>query len=150
MNIACPLCGRHVPEDVFDPSEFEDDIYAVEVSGLGRGKGFQVTGRYSVIDDPSITGLIADRCHRILHLIHQQGYIPPQELAALRATLDQWTRYARRLETEKEELQEENEELSTVDDDTAEVEMQLLLDRINRSANSDFDTLEEAIGFLLE
>lgn len=150
MNLVCPLCGRHVPEHVFDPSTFEDDITAVEVSGLGRGKGFQVTGRYSVIDDPSITGLIADRCHRILHLIHQQGYVPPQELAALRATLEQWTRYARRLETEKEELQEENEELSTVDDDTAEVEMQLLLDRINRSANSDFDTLEDAVGFLLE
>lgn len=150
MNLVCPLCGRHVPEHVFDPSTFEDDIYAVEVTGLGRGRGFQVTGQYSVLRYPVITGLISDRCHRILHIIHQQGYIPPQELAALRATLDQWTRYARRLEKEKEELQEENEELSTVDDDSAEREMRVLLNRINRSANSDFDTLEDAIGFLLE
>lgn len=150
MNLVCPLCGRHVPVQVFDPSTFEDDITAVEVAGLGRGRGFQVTGRYSVLGDPTITGLISDRCQRILHLIHHQGYIHPQELAALRATLDQWIRYARRLETEKEELLEENEEHSTVDDDSAEMEMRVLLNRINRSANSDFDTLEDAIGFLLE
>ena len=35
MNLVCPICGRHVPENVFDPSEFEDDIYAVDVAGLG-------------------------------------------------------------------------------------------------------------------
>lgn len=33
-----------MPEHVFDPSTFEEDITAVEVSGLGRGRGFQVTG----------------------------------------------------------------------------------------------------------
>ncbi|MFC1804166.1 hypothetical protein ACFL0D_09430 [Thermoproteota archaeon] len=73
MNIACPLCGRHVPESVFDPSMFTNDIYAVEVSGLGRGMGFQVTSQYSILGDPTITGLISDRCHQILHLIHEKN-----------------------------------------------------------------------------
>ena len=148
MNIACPLCGRHVPEHVFDPSTFGDDIYAVEVTGLGRGRGFQVTGQYSVLEYPAITGLISDRCHRILHLIHQQGYVPPQEYDALRATLEQWIKYARKLEIEKAEL---TEELSDIDDDEDEgYELSRLLRKINRSVSFDFDSLEEAIEFLLE
>jgi hypothetical protein len=153
MNICCPLCGRHVPEDVFDPSEFEDDIYAVEVSGLGRGRGFQVTDRYSVLDDPAITGLIADRCHRILHLIDEEDYLPPEEYRALRATLDSWVKYARRLEAEnenlKEELEEDDDDEYEDDDDDSPL-VSRLLQKINRETSYEFDDLEEAVGFLLE
>jgi hypothetical protein len=152
MNIVCPLCGRHVPENVFDPSDFENDIYGVEVSGLGRGRGFRVTSSYSLLNIPSITGLISDRCHQILHLIHSSGYVPPQEFSALRATLDQWVKYGRRLEAENAELREENEELSMVDDDVDDgyAEMSRLLRKINREISFDFDSLEEAVMFLLE
>ena len=63
MNIACPLCGRHVPENVFDPSDFDQDIYAVDVTGLGRGKGFSASEPYSILEDRHITGLIAHSAH---------------------------------------------------------------------------------------
>ena len=151
MNVVCPLCGRHIPETVFDPSEFQDDIYAVDVSGLGRGRGFQVTGQYSILGDPMIMGLISDRCHRILHIIQDGGYLPPQELDALRATLDSWIQYAHRLEAENASLREENEELSEVEEeDGDDYESSRLLRKINGAVSFDFDDLEEAIDFLLE
>ena len=150
MNIVCPLCSRHIPENVFDPSEFEDDIVAVEVSGLGRGRVFQITDRYSILGNPSITGLITDRCHRILHMIHDSRYVPPQELSALRVTLDQWIKYARGLEAENAELRVENEALSMVDDDDDSYLVSRLLRKINREISFDFTSLEEAVDFLLE
>jgi predicted nucleic acid-binding Zn-ribbon protein len=101
--------------------------------------------------DPGITGLISDRCYRILHLIHQQGFVPPQEFEALRATLDQWIKYSRKLEAENAELREENEELSTEEDDEDDSYLATrLLRKINRSVSFDFDSLEEAVEFLLE
>jgi hypothetical protein len=146
MNIACPLCGRHVPEEVFDPSNFEEDIYAVEVSGLGRARGFTITGTYS-IQDPLILGLIKDRCHQILHMIDNKEYLPPQEISALRALLDQWINYARNLEAENEALRDELEEDDYEDD---EEYIDRLLERINKEADYEFESLEEAIDFLLE
>lgn len=135
----------------FDPRFFEDDIYGVEVRGLGRGKGFEVADKYSLLDDPAITGLIADRCHRILHLISDKGYIPPQELDALRATLDSWIQHARRHEADNASLRQENEDLSEAeDDDGDDYESSRLLRKINGAVSFDFDDLEEAIDFLLE
>ena len=150
MNICCPLCGCHKPEEVFDPSNFEDDIYAVEVTGLGKGRGFAVTGRHS-IQDPLILGLISDRCHRILHIIEDEGYLPPGELDALRALLEQWIKYARKLESENESLREELEEDEYDDsDEDYEEYVSRLLEKINRETNFQWDDLEEAIDFRLE
>ena len=155
MNIVCPLCGRHVPEAVFDPSNFEDDVIAVEVSGLGRGRGFQVTDRYSILDEPTIIGLISDRCHRILHLVDEVGYLPPDEYRALRATLDSWVKYARGLEVEnqrlRDELEEEEDDDEYEDDDEEDSPLVArLLRKINRETSFEFDSLESAVMFLLE
>lgn len=145
LNLICPLCGRHVPENVFDPSNFDDVIMAVEVSGLGRGRGFAVTGRY-IVTNPLILGLIGDRCHRILRNLNASDYLPPREVNALRALLEQWIAYARKLE-------QENEALKECDDDdyyNEDSEMTRLLQKINLEANFEFDSLAEAIEFLLE
>jgi len=163
-QLVCPLCGRFVGVKHFDPRFFEHDIYAVEVRGLGRGRGFEVVGRYSVLDDLSITGLIADRCHRILNMIEGDGGLPAGEANALRATLETWIREARVLEAELESqkrlaeewkdkatwLQAESDDSDGDDEWDYEGEMQELLNRINRCANSEFDTLSDAIEFLLE
>jgi len=148
--------------EYFDPRYFENDIYAVEVRGLGRGRGFEVVDRYSVLDDLSITGLIADRCHRILNMIEGDGGLPAGEVNALRATLEAWIKEARGLEVELEsqrrladEWKNEATRLQAEPDDSDdewdyEEEMQELLEMINRSANSDFETLSDAVNFLLE
>ena len=150
-QLVCPLCGRFVGLEYFDPRHFEDDIYAVEVRGLGRGRGFEVVSRESVLDDDRITGLIADRCHRILGLIEGEGGLPTGEVDSLKATLESWIKYARRLEVENKTLREENEELSEEEDDEEDdYELSRLLQKINREVSFDFDDLEEAIDFLLE
>ena len=95
--------------------------------------------------------MIADRCHRIIHLISDRGYLPPQKLDALRAILDSWIQYARRLEAENASLREESEELSLVEDDDGDDHESIrLLRKINMAVSFDFDDLEETIDFLLE
>jgi hypothetical protein len=149
MNIACPMCGRHVPEEVFDPSNFEDDIYGVEVAGLGRGQGFAITNRYR-IQDPKILGLIKDRSHLILHLVDNKNYLPPQELASLRALLEKWINYARRLEAENEELKELDKDDWDEDEETYEEYVDRLHRKINMETGFQWETLEDGINFLLE
>ena len=89
-QLACPLCGRYVSLSHFDPSRFEPDIFAANMRGLGRGKGFQVSEQFSVLGEPEITGPIAVRCHEILALI--EGEKPPQEDETLiiNAELEEW------------------------------------------------------------
>jgi len=172
MNVICPVCGRHVPDSVFDPSDFDEDIYAVDVTGLGRGKGFSASEPYSILNDKRITGLLADRCHLVLHMINDKGYIPPKELTALRTTLDSWIQYSRKLEARNANLREENkkqsdfnerlqrerkesEQITITDDDdedetSAMEEMQEILDRINSGLHYQFDFLSDAVDFLIE
>lgn len=47
-QFACPLCGKFVSLRLFDPSGFDRDIYAVEVRGLGRGRGTKVISRMKI------------------------------------------------------------------------------------------------------
>ena len=103
-----------------------------------------------MFDDAEITGLIADRCHRILTLIEGIEGLPADEADALRATLDSWIKYARKLEVKNETLREENEVLYEDDEEDDDYEIRRLLRKINRAVNFDFDDLEEAIDFMLE
>lgn len=66
-QLVCPLCGRFVSMRYFDPSRFEADIYAVEVVGLGRGKGVKVVDKYSLLN--SENRIIEDVKERILELL---------------------------------------------------------------------------------
>ncbi len=145
-QLACPLCGRYVSLNIFDPSNFEDDIYAAQLTGLGRGRGFEVTDKSSVLHDPMVTGLIADRCFRILGLIYGDSVLPVEEGKALRATLESWIQYSRRLEEEKEMLMDE---LDEVDESEYDYSVERLLRKINREVSSEFEYLEDAIEFLL-
>ena len=61
-HLKCPLCGRLVSINYFDPSEFDADVFAVKYRGLGRGKGFEKSDEYSILlsGDPIIE-LIKER-----------------------------------------------------------------------------------------
>ena len=48
-NLVCPLCGRRVLLKGFDPSGYDLDITAVEVAGLGRGRGFKKVSSSSIL-----------------------------------------------------------------------------------------------------
>ena len=209
-QLVCPLCGRFVSLKIFDPSRFESDIFAVDVRGLGRGRGFAVSEAFSVLGEPEITGVIAERCRIILGLIEGKTILSDGEASVLRAEVERWKGEALREQRSSEdlfaklaELEEQvmfwkkeasrsrrereeytarlagfedevrrwrsmvaglrvevkrlESELNSGDDDVddeaemlAAGEMQMILERINISANSDFEYLSDAVDFLLE
>jgi len=211
-QLACPLCGRFVSLNGFDPSHFESDIYAVNRTGLGRGRGFAVSESFSVLGESTITGPIAERCRIILGLIEGRRVLSGGEASALKVDVERWKVEAMRVRRAREdlfakladlegqgkywsdkaltlqralddysaklahledevrrwrnnatELRGEVERLESeldegdgddVEDDEelmlAMEEMQEILDRINASANTDFEYLSDAVGFLLE
>ena len=207
-QLACPLCGRFVSLNGFDPSNFESDIYAVNRTGLGRGRGFAVSESFSVLGESTITGPIAARCRIILGLIEGREIPLGVEVSAWRAEVDRWKDEAMRERRSSEDLfaklveleeqamswkkeasrsrREREEHVAQLagledeggkwrneairlraevdrlksevngrdDDDEDEMlaveEMQEILDRINASANADFEYLTDAVDFLLE
>ena len=65
----CPICGKNSSYSKYNPINFNDDILGIEVRGLGRGRGFEVTERYSLLGDTWLTGLISHRCRQTLRII---------------------------------------------------------------------------------
>ena len=88
------MCGRFASLRFFDPSSFESDIYAVDVRGLGRGKGVEVVSRTSVLDVPEIVVPIKNRCRELVRII--DGKLPPakDEVATLKNDLQKWKKSA--------------------------------------------------------
>jgi hypothetical protein len=160
MNVECPLCKRHSPEKSFRNKEPATDIIGVIVRGLGRGRGFAVSGRYSLLSDHSLMAVISERCQRILSLIHgsNQHYVP-------RNLFDQWVNYARSLEKEvsrlrrlhiesnaiSEELEREALTLRhrALEADALEEEMEMILEKINEEVAYPFHYLDDAVDYLL-
>ncbi len=69
----CPICGKQVSIRHYDPTDFEDDISIILKRGLGRGMGFEVVDRYSLLDgsDPDLLNLISDRIAIIYDLLYE-------------------------------------------------------------------------------
>ena len=103
-QLACPLCGRFVSLSRFDPSGFDNDIYAVNMVGLGRGKGFAVGPSFSVLNDVTITGAIASRCRIILGLIEGREVPLGDEVSVLTMEIEKWKSEALREQRDKEEF----------------------------------------------
>jgi len=82
-HVVCPLCGRSVPIDGFDPSEFVDDVFAQAFSGKGRGKGFRVADKFSVLGEEGYYDLLksmADRALRLVRLFKRFDYLTEEEI----------------------------------------------------------------------
>ena len=88
------MCGRFASLRFFDPGSFESDIYAVDVRGLGRGKGVEVVSRTSVLDVPEIMMPIKNRCIELIRII--DGKLPPakNEVVTLKNDLQKWKKSA--------------------------------------------------------
>ena len=63
MQLVCPLCGKLTPEATFLSQDFVvDDVYGVDVRGLGRGKGFKHSEWFSILyDRPDIIEVLKSR-----------------------------------------------------------------------------------------
>jgi hypothetical protein len=53
----------------FNPEEYGMEITVVEMRGLGRGRGLEVTGEYSATDDEDLTIRISERLNLLLNYI---------------------------------------------------------------------------------
>ena len=80
-QLACPLCGRFVSLKHFDPTRFTDDVYEVEVTGLGRGKGVTVTGTHSILQPGDATiELVKDRILEISKILLDSNCLESREV----------------------------------------------------------------------
>ena len=89
-QLACPLCGKYTSLSRFDPSGFESDIYAVNRTGLGRGRGFAVSESFSVLGDLTITDPIALRCRKILGFIEGREIPSSNDISVLTLEIEKW------------------------------------------------------------
>ena len=78
--IGCPLCGKNSSLESFDPSQLDDDVYAIQVVGLGRGRGFKTVGRHSLLDDEEVMEPIKDRLFDLVDLLRKHGTISDDEI----------------------------------------------------------------------
>jgi outer membrane murein-binding lipoprotein Lpp len=166
-QLVCPLCGRHVSLKYFDPSDFDADILGVEMTGLGRGRGFAVTDRFSLLGDSQVTSMIKDRCYEIIRVIEgvePVSGIQAQKFIKSNAEWAAWGKSAQAEMTEKDqeisrlnakvtELRgkvEALEECDVDDDSAAAAENERLLRWINKSCNTHYSDLGDAVDYLLE
>ncbi len=75
----CPLCGKSSSRRNYDPSEFEMDICARDVVGLGRGRGFATTNEYSLLSNPEALAPMKDRILDLVELMHKNDIIGDEE-----------------------------------------------------------------------
>ncbi len=209
-QLCCPMCGRFASLRFFDPASFESDIYAVDVRGLGRGKGVEVVSRTSVLKVSEIVVPIRNRCRELIRII--DGKLPSNDAAILQKDVQKWKKSALDLQKqgndqqaqmvdmesnmlkwkrEAQNLKRRNRDLEakiaddestirgwmnrcdklsakvhdltlenkrlakkienmTEEEELAVEEMEMVLERINSSANTDFEYLIDAVQFLLE
>ena len=113
--------------------------------GLGRGRGFEVTDRFSLRDDKHLTGVIADRCRQTLNLINEPSN--PSYDSVLK-NRDEWVRYANTLMAQNDDLMRQVKDLE--ESEAYAEEMEYLLEKINKEIDYDFEFLEDGINYLFE
>ena len=69
----CPICGKRNSIKLYDPTDFDNDIFLIKVRGLGRGKGFEITKKYSLLkgENPELLELISDRVAVLYDLLYE-------------------------------------------------------------------------------
>jgi hypothetical protein len=121
--LLCPLCGRNVSVNTFDPCSFEVDVLAQEVRGLGKGKGFASTGRHSILGRNDTVEKIADRCLALLELFINEDIITADEVRG-RLGIPKVAPVVEREEDETQALREDIEdmrnEINTIISDIAD------------------------------
>ena len=93
MYLVCPLCGKLAHLSRFNPEEYDEDIKCVDMRSLGRARGFEVTGRHSVLDDEELMDMISARCHIILRVVGEE-VTEKSAVTALEKELGAWRKEA--------------------------------------------------------
>lgn len=82
-HIVCPVCGKSSFLRSFAPEKMNSDIYVYSVTGLGRGRGFGVTGSMSIVSSPEyrqVRKQLATRMIVVLELLAETGTISKEQI----------------------------------------------------------------------
>ena len=106
-----------------DPGNFDLDIYAQDIRGLGKGKGFATTNRGSILHSAEVRSKIAPRLLDLVQLLVNEGIVSREavrEIAGL---------------PEEESVEAEADEKQAIRENEEERESQIL-DIINGLAEA--------------
>jgi hypothetical protein len=82
-HITCPVCGKSSFLRNFDPEKMRNNIYVYSVTGLGRGKGYRITARDSILHSPEhlhVRERLAARMIKVLGLLAETGTISKEQI----------------------------------------------------------------------
>ena len=150
VYLVCPLCGKLAHLNSFTPDEYSDDIECVEMRGLGRGKGFEVTSRFSALGDEELMGLISSRCRIILRIVGEE-VVAATAAADTERMLGEWKKEALWRREVEEELKDEIDGLQNAADEHEET-IDGLLAQVNNALSEVYETFSdvgEAVAALI-
>lgn len=127
---------------IFDPSGFDYDIYAVEVKGLGRGRGVEVVKRYSILDpDDEDVILIKNRLLVLLKLLEENRIVSKEEIT------DYLDRETEEDETESDYKEEDKDDAydKYADREIERYHLERLSDEQRRKREEDLRRLKENV-----
>ena len=151
LYLSCPLCGKLSHLSCFNPDRYDDDIKCVEMQSRGRAKGFEVTRRFSALDDEELMDLISSRCRAILKIVGEE-VTEKSSVTALEKELGKWRTEVLGLREVENQLNDEIVGLQKSVDDYEE-EMDGLLAQVNGvlpDIYEEFSYLENAVEALIE
>ncbi len=149
-HFQCPICGRNVGIKGYDPSNFEVDVLGLSFVGLGRGRGFDVSKKESLLDTgDSVLELISDRLAEVYDLFYGTDEVEEltdeinEALGADYATLfdaamDLLSRYQDYQEEEEDE-EEESMDSIVLDEEEDEDEKPLIVEEEEEEPLSELD-----------
>ena len=68
---------------MFDPADFDDDIYVKQMKGMGRGKGFIEVWRGSALDDQIVVSKVKSRLLELVRILNSHGLLTSQEVCSV-------------------------------------------------------------------
>ena len=80
-HLVCPLCGKNAPLSTLNPSVLDLDLKVVSFQGLGRGKGFKVSEKWSILGDDDVTPVISERIVDLCKMLVNEGIIKKDRIA---------------------------------------------------------------------
>src|SRR6267378_3040344 len=78
-HISCPTCGKATLASRF-PASSPIDVVGLTFRGLGKGHGFAVADRSSLLDDPTVCEPLASRLFETLRMLKQHGHFTDRDL----------------------------------------------------------------------
>lgn len=130
-HLMCPICGKMTVLARFDPESLDDDVYAIETRGLGKGKGFQFYGKRSILFGSNTMEKMAERLLTLTGLFISKGLITESELESKLGLTT-----VKKLDTLRSPLNDEENAEAAAEEDRNRV-LRRIIEDINEALETD-------------